>query len=293
MRKVLLSVLSLMLGVLAMAQPQKGKVYNLKNVGYDKSLSMSELLAAVAMTTNNDDLAQQWLVTSASGETFSLLNLASGMYLKGNNNTSSAWTLTSDEVTLTYTVVSGNYAIRQQGHTSTHAYMHIDASQNAVSWEPNHTTSQWTFNEISYTADELEQVLKSMEEITVTPQTVAKYQQALDALFADKACSELKAPYSGYTEAQMQADANYLALPVALQQMVQKVRTDLWEEANGDATKPSWSSERAKKYRVQLYEPYNEPEAAAKALRINAHTNLNNPTGIYSSTLTALCDGGG
>ncbi len=288
MRKVLLSVLSLMLGVLAMAQPQKGKVYNLKNVGYDKSLSMSELLAAVAMTTNNDDLAQQWLVTSASGETFSLLNLASGMYLKGNNNTSSAWTLTSDEVTLTYTVVSGNYAIRQQGHTNGYGYMHIDASQNAVSWEPNNNNSQWTFNEISYTADELEQVLKSLEEITVSPQTVAKYQQALDALFADKACSELKAPYSGYTEAQMQADANYLALPAALQQMVQKVLTGQWEEANGDATKYSWSSEHAKKYRVQLYEPYNEPEAAAKALRINAHTNLNNPTGIYSSTHSLL-----
>ena len=182
-----------MLGVLAMAQPQKGKVYNLKNVGYDKSLSMSELLAAVAVTTNNDDLAQQWLVTSASGETFSLLNLASGMYLKGNNNTSSAWTLSSDEVTLTYTAVSGNYAIRQQGHTNGYGYMHIDASQNAVSWEPNNNNSQWTFNEISYTADELEQVLKSLEEITVSPQMVAKYQQALDALFADKACSELKA----------------------------------------------------------------------------------------------------
>ena len=288
MRKVLLSVLSLMLGVLAMAQPQKGKVYNLKNVGYDKSLSMSELLAAVAMTTNNDDLAQQWLVTSASGETFSLLNLASGMYLKGNNSTSSAWTLSSDEVTLTYTVVSGNYAIRQQGHTNGYGYMHIDASQNAVSWEPNNNNSQWTFNEISYTADELEQVLKSMEEITVSPQTVAKYQQALDALFADKACSELKAQYSGYTEAQMQADANYLALPTALQQMVLKVLTGQWEEANGDATKDPWSSERAKKYRVQLYEPYNEPEAAAKALRINAHTNLNNPTGIYSSAHSLL-----
>lgn len=34
---------------------------------------------------------------------------------------------------------------------------------------------------------------------------------------------------------------------------------------------------------MQLYEPYNEPEAAAKALGLNAHTNLNNPTGIFAN----------
>lgn len=61
-------------------------------------------------------------------------------------------------------------------------------------------------------------------------------------------------------------DADYLALPEVLQQMVLKVYTANWTEDNCDSIKPDWDSDYAKKYRVQLYEPYNEPEAAAKAL---------------------------
>lgn len=70
--------------------------------------------------------------------------------------------------------------------------------------------------------------------------------------------------------------------------MVLKVYTANWTEDNCDSIKPDWDTNYAKKYRVQLYEPYNEPEAAAKALGLKAHTNLNNPTGIFSNAKEAL-----
>lgn len=281
MRKALLSLLCFVISLFSVAQPEAGKVYNLKNVGKGNSLGITSLFKVIGVTTNKDDLSQQWYVESVSGSMFTLRNLASGFYLQGNNSTSGAWNLVSAKVDLEYTNDSGAFAIRQSDHTNTHGYLHIDGSGNAVSWtysENNNTL--WQFTEVSYTKEEIDEVLNSVNNLVVSDEKVATYQTALDALFADKACTQLKV---SYTEAEMKSNANYLALPATLQQMVLKVLADSWEEANGDQSKQKWDSDYAKKYRVQLYEPYNEPEAAAKALKINAHTNLNNPTGIYGT----------
>ena len=281
MRKVLLSLLCLVISLFSVAQPQSGKVYNLKNVGKGNSLGITSLFKVIGVTTNEDDLSQQWYVESVSGSTFTLRNLASGFYLKGNNSTSGAWNLVSAKVDLEYTNDSGAFAIRQSGHTNTHGYLHIDGYGNAVSWEySGNNNTRWQFEEVSYTQEKLDEVLNSLNNLVVSNETLAAYQTALNALFADKACTQLKV---SCTEAEMKSNDNYLALPTTLQKMVLKVLTDSWEEANGDQSKDGWSSDYTKKYRVQLYEPYNEPEAAAKALRINAHTNLNNPTGIYGT----------
>ena len=281
MRKVLLSLLFLVISLFSVAQPESGKVYNLKNVGKGNSLGITSLFKVIAVTTNEDDLSQQWYVESVSGKTFSMRNLASGFYLQGNNSTSGAWTLVSAKVDLEYTNDSDAFAIRQSGHTNTHGYLHIDGSGNAVSWEySGNNNTRWQFEEVSYTQDQLDEVLNSVNSLLVSDDTQAAYQTALDALFADKACTQLKV---SCTELEMRSNDNYLALPATLQQMVLKVLSGSWEESNGDQSKEKWDSDYAKKYRVQLYEPYNEPEAAAKALKINAHTNLNNPTGIYAT----------
>ena len=286
MRKALLSLLFLVISLFSVAQPQSGKVYNLKNVGRGNSLGITSLFKVIGVTTNEDDLSQQWYVESVSGSTFTLRNLVSGFYLQGNNSTSGAWTLVSAKVDLEYTNDSGAFAIRQSDHTNTHGYLHIDGSGNAVSWTySGNNNTRWQFEEVSYTQEEIDEVLNSVNNLVVSDEKVATYQTALDALFTDKACTQLKV---SCTEAEMKSNANYLALPVTLRQMVLKVLADSWKEANGDQSKDGWSSDYAKKYRVQLYEPYNEPEAAAKALKINAHTNLNNPTGIYSTAQSLM-----
>ena len=286
MRRTLLSLLFSVISLFSVAQPESGKVYNLKNVGKGNSLGITSLFKVIAVTTNEDDLSQQWYVESVSGSTFSMRNLASGFYLRGNNSTSGAWTLVSAKVDLEYTNDSDAFAIRQSAHTNNYGYLHINGSGNAVSWAySGNNNTLWQFEEVSYTQDQLDEVLNSVNSLLVSDDTQAAYQTALDALFADKACTQLK---ESYTEAEMKSNDNYLALPATLQQMVLKVLADSWEEANGDQSKDGWSSDYAKKYRVQLYEPYNEPEAAAKALRINAHTNLNNPTGIYSTAQSLM-----
>ncbi len=117
---------------------------------------------------------------------------------------------------------------------------------------------------------------------------IKTWSTALEALFADQACSQLNETYAAYTSAQMQADANWQALPGTLQKMVLKmVAGGTWAEDNVDG-KPAWDAEYAKRLRVQLIEPYNDPGNAAAALTMNAHTNLNNPLGIYGNNKQVL-----
>lgn len=58
---------------------------------------------------------------------------------------------------------------------------------------------------------------------------------------------------------------------------------EAWKEGHisGEADK-EWRGDYAKRFRVQLYEPYTERECTNAALKINIHTNLNNPTGIFA-----------
>lgn len=110
------------------------------------------------------------------------------------------------------------------------------------------------------------------------------YQSALNELFTDQSCSELK---SGITSGNLESNSNYKNLPAALQKMVKKIAADNWEETSkytNPITKEEkisdWAHSYAKKYRVQLYEPFSEGGAGAQLIHTSAYTNMNNPTGI-------------
>lgn len=108
----------------------------------------------------------------------------------------------------------------------------------------------------------------------------ADTQEALDAIFADKACTVLSDRFSSMSADRIKASDEYAALPSPLQAMVLKVKSDDWSEPAGAAGLPAWDSSYALKYRVQSYEPFSEGNATAQMLNCKAHTNLNNPTGL-------------
>jgi hypothetical protein len=115
---------------------------------------------------------------------------------------------------------------------------------------------------------------------------------ALSNLFRDAACTTLKKQFADETA--LTADIDYLKLPETLRNMVKKVYSQTWTEDNYDGTKSAWGSEYAQKYRVQLYEPYNDIMKASSALGLNWHTNMNNPTGIFANNgdvLYVMVDG--
>ena len=250
-----------------------GKVYHFTNVNYTtKAMGATSPNSVGGVTSDDTNKAQLWYVAekNASGY-YALRNLAFGNYLQANGQ-SSAWSLassTASENTWMQLSTANGYNVLKGYTHGNYGYAHIDGSSNIVGWESGAASTQWTITDMNWTSEQVNEVFEQFD--------ASKYQDHLNNLFSDKSCTALKGTLD-------ESNASFQALPTTLQNMVRKVAgTTSWEEANKDNTKESWGAEYAKKYRVQLYEPYNDAGAAASALGLNAHTNMNNPTGIFAN----------
>ena len=281
------------------AQLQNGKVYyfeNKENTG--KSLTITASTNLSIATTSASDYKQLWYAMETSSGVYALLNLENGKFLNSPNATGNAdWTTVAslgESSQFTVTVAeTGYYALRAINATADDHYMHYGSSTNdIVCWSyvngaTNIAASCWKIYEVSIAAATLQEKLNASEGF----KAVAA-QQALKNLFTDNACTEFKKSFSSLSE--LEADADYKNLPSALQLMAIKIFNGNWSEANYDTDKHNWDSEYAKKYRVQLYEPYSDKEKAASALGIQAHSYLSNPTGIFANngeTLYVMVEG--
>lgn len=300
--------------VTAQAQLEKGNVYRFENVGYaGYSLAATSTKAATAQTTNADAKSQMWYVSETKTvndvTSYRLRNVGNGYYLQGNV-ASTAWAFVDGSVNekvylyLRSITSGGNtyYTLSVTNDDSGRNKMHCDGSKNIVGWsfmDNNHT--QWTITEVEMTAEELTENWNVLENVNWTEAKLNTVQGYLDELFTDRACTELNDTYKVMTQDQLQANINYTSLPPTLQTMVLKTWqtqttaktpqtvSEAWGEAhyNGSA-ELAWDGEYAKRFRVQLYEPYSERDCTNAGLHINPHTNLNNPTGIIGKERDVL-----
>ena len=297
LRKIKSLMLALLVGMAAQSQIQNGKVYNFVNCADEfsgQSLVRKNASSNVLTVRTTDEISydQLWYVAGNSASGFTVRNLEDGRYLRSSNNStaaSGAWTLVAEEnlddnCYFDFIQVGDNYTLRAKNTTDSYHCLHQNAWWGVICWQDEADASQWTTNVVNISNEELNANWKYLAAL----ESEETYQSALEQLFTDNSCSELKSSYKSYTKSQMQSNQYYQQLPTTLQNMILKVLFGNWEETNYDTSKKPWESAYAKKYRVQLYEPYNEPEAAASALGINAHTNLNNPTGIFSAGREAI-----
>lgn len=285
--RTMLSML-LLLPLMAVAQIESGKVYMFMNEGNaGKAMTPGSGSNVTIATANENNVSHRWYVEEA-GSSFRVRSMGTGMYLRSSGATSQNWTLvdTPDaNCTLDVKAVGDAFTLCAKGNTNTQGYMHYGAGTGTiVCWGTDTPATLWTVVEVPTTAEELEQNWKELDELNFTTEEYNAWKAALSTLFKDKACTQLADAYATYTKAQMEADANYQVLPKDLKNMMLKMTVDgTWDEANIDANKPQWDAEYAKRLRVQLVEPYCSKEEAAAVLHMNAHTNYNNPLGIYAN----------
>lgn len=267
-----------------------GAVYHFQNVGNTGiALGASALSDVAGLASDKDNKYQQWYVKK-SGEYYTFRNLGNGRYLKGAG-TSTSWGLTTDASAnanlfeLTTVENSNSNTIRSMADiTNTYGYMHKDGSNNIVGWETAAAATQWTITTIEYSEAELNAIWDEIAALIPDEETVSSYQSALETIFADAACTELNSTYDSMSVESIKTDANYLKLPEELQAMVLKVRSGDWAEANAIEGKLEWSDEYARKFRVQMYEPYSIEGEITSYLRFNAHSNMDNPTGLFANS---------
>ena len=276
----------------ALASLEVGQVYRFINVLYPTySLNANSATDVNSVATSETDTKQQWYVEKQDGEYYVLRNLAYGKYLKGNGQ-SLAWSM-SDDYSHDYNkfklyTSNTDYNTLHTNTLGDYAYIHCNSSYNIVGWAngDTNTGSHWEITKVDYTTDEITALLEKAPTVA----EVAAYPAALEAIFSDAAC--VTPALASLSAAQ--ASEAYKALPATLKAMVDKVYREktesvaletAWTEDNANADKASaglnWNGEYAKKFRVQMYEPYSIAGDITGFLRMNAHANNDNPTGIY------------
>ena len=260
----------------------------------DRSMSATADAFAATSITDASDYSQMWYVSKVGSSTYRLRNLGTGLYLRSSKQTSGAWTLVNEDKldgnsTFKSSKAGSGYTLRAATDTNDHGYMHSNSSHRIVCWNSGATASQWTLTEVEIDEATLNQNWESLKDMNPTADDITAWNAALAVLFKDKLCTQLADAYAGYTSEQMKEDDNFKALNRTLQNMVLKMTVDgTWDEANAVEGKPAWDGEYAKRLRVQMIEPYCNKEAAAQGLGMQAHTNLNNPLGLYANNRQVL-----
>ncbi len=270
---------------------EDGKVYHFTNKSNTNiAMAATGINSVYGVTANSEQLSQLWYAT-VTADYFTLRNLATGTYLKGNGQ-SSFWGLAADDsATETHfdLATEGTYNVFKSEAHGGYGYAHYATSQGGgiVGWTTS-DASQWTITTVDKTAAEIEQAWDDAAAFVPTDDQISTISTALYEIFSDKACTTLNGSYASMTDDDLAADANYAALPAALQQTVKKVRDNSWAEDNAVAEKEGWNSDYAKKFRVQMYEPYSIEGEITGFLRINAHNNMDNPTGLFANSLQTI-----
>ena len=270
-----------------------GEVYHFKNIGANLVLTTNDAAKLkVSSTIDKTDIKQLWLVMQGNAG-YLFRNLHNGKFLKGAGE-NAEWTLTTDcnetanQFTIGVTNTTYNYiktnGIAEKGCAHYSAWWANNTSRDIIGWSPDEVNSAWEITKIDYEAADIETLI---EKLPVTETLLSEYKTALKAIFADDACTELNSTYTAMSIEDIKNDANYLKLSSVLKKTVIKVRggNDSWAEDNADADKKAkglnWDAKYAKKFRVQMYEPYSIAGDITGFLRMNAHSNNDNPTGIY------------
>lgn len=255
------------------AQISSGKIYNIVNVG-----NSGYSLAAVSTTTNSivttdeTDYSQLWYVGEGTADgSFTVRNLSNGFYLQ------TSWRFAKTPADLYCVTAGSDYTLSATPNSSGYDNMHYGANQGyVVGWTTDASATQWQFNEVSIEDAVLQTNWNEIEALEDSVSNCDTYEGLLDNIFSDKACTTFNSGYSYST-----TETNYSGLPFGLKRMVAKIKNDNWAEDNADNTKAAWDHSYAKRFRLQMYEPYSIAGDITSWFRMNTHANNDNPTGIY------------
>lgn len=284
---------------------KQGKVYRFVNRMYPSySMTAGSMTTAIGAATVESSKSQLWYVAEVSNDgggvpRYRLRSFGNGRYLQGAGQ-STQWKLVENATTadtyLYLRTVGTTYNTLSLDNTDNNRNkMHCDGSKNIVGWSVDGQATHWTITEVSFTEQEIADNWAAIDNFVFTDTQIADFKASLAAIFTDDACTTLNETYAAKSLSELQADANYTVLPATLQNMVTKVRNEqsqgatAWGEdhVDGEDAK-AWSGDYAKRYRVQNYEIYTNRDCVNSALKINIHTNLNNPTGIITKERDAL-----
>lgn len=269
--------------------PQPGKYYRLQNQNYKNYMSEDISSHGVGCENLNEEkLAQYWTLVQV-GSGYALKNMCTDRYLTRQGGALSrkyttqealptagfSLKRTDDETTFTYYVVD-------QGTVG----LHCDQGSNVVGWYTTDiSASTWGFEEVELTDEFIQKGHEALNKYTDLVANLGTYNEALSHLFQDKACTMLKEDIQALTDAQLEANTDYMALTDEMKAMVMKVKNNTWQVYTRDN---GYSRDFEKFFRVRddykVYSNYDKMAWNEYAGMSNAFGKLSGPTGIVGKT---------
>ena len=294
LRSLLLTLLIACIAMPMAAQLQDGKIYRFVNRANTNIAMEATSPTDIYGTAKTENYSHLWLaeVHPTNSEAWTLRSLGNGLYVMPKG-TSTGWTFsaTKSNSTALYCLntTGSYYTFNSKNRMDDSNCMHYATSQGGrvVGWNTGADATHWTIEEVNIDAAALEANWAELDAFNnkLTDEYLAQCEAALANLFSDKACTQLAKNFA--SEAAIEADADYQALPADLQAMVKKVYTGNWQEDNFDSSKPYWDSEHAKRFRIQSIEPYSIAGEVTDRFGINAHINMELSCVLAHSRVTA------
>ncbi|MDD7304231.1 MAG: M60 family metallopeptidase [Prevotellaceae bacterium] len=261
---------------------EAGKYYRIYCL--NKERYMSDLgTRIIATPLKEEDFQQYWTVTP-SGAGYEIKNALTEDYIQAQTNMSQPFR-TAPAANTMY-VSRSNNAMRTTWYIKSSALvqsgMHCDDANNVVLWTNSNPNNQWAFVEATINETELQAARDRLKQYENMVANQAAIQSALDALFADKACTRLNPSIASLSDTQLEANASYQTLPADMQAMVKKVKNNTWglKAATATTAVPDGSYERF--FRISEYKPYSHYQNMAwETGQGYMFGRLSNPTGIY------------
>ena len=278
-----LLALSVLCAVFAHAQyvaPSEG-VFRIVNVAYNAALMedfLNHKLYCTSTIGGNSDYEQLWILKK-EGTGYSLQNVFTGAYVQTGNSKGEVnyWTdATAKEFSIVKAENGYNIFDPTQGSNGLHSK---GANGNVVKWV-DCEASQWQFAKVSLTDGDIAAAREEFARLTGGDK-LEGYQTVLDEVFTDKACTMLSEAYAAKSAEEIE-EALTGKLPAELVAMAVKVKNNAWAEANEITEKKGWDDAYAKKFRVQMIEPYSIAGEITEWIGHQGHTNMDNPTGLYA-----------
>ena len=274
--KTLLTTLLVMFATIAAtAQVESGKVYRIVNklygtVAFEK---VADHTVNCKKAGSSTDYNQMWIIKETSiASRYTIQNVYTGRNLGFQNGTNVPFYTTTDTGYSLYIndnsqYFNGCYTITLVKNSNW--AMHCASSATCVPWNASAEATNWTFEEVSITAEEIATARETYSNFMDVVEHAEEIAAIYEPLFEDNACTVLKPEYQAMSDSQLLTAI--ISLPEDLKQIVLKIKNNTW-----DTTK------REKDFRIYEYKPYSEVNKWANVLYTRLYSPIDNPTGICS-----------
>lgn len=283
-KALLLTLLVMFATIAATAQVESGKVYRIVNKLYGSYVyeSVVDNTVKCSSKSTSTDYNQLWTITETSVEgNYTIKNLYTGRYLCFEQNKNVTFRTLIEP---TYLYINDNSSEFNGCYSFTAIKdgtwgMHCDGSSKCVPWYTNAEGTNWTFQEVEISDEEIAEAQDMYKEFFNTLSNVSQISTIFENFFEDKACTILKSEYAAMSDDELNTEMS--AIPADLQAVILKIKNNTWN-----------TEKREKEFRIYDYKPYSDVNKWADVLFIRLYSPIDNPTGICTAndkSFTYVC----